>query len=137
MNRLLWGVALVGITLAFTAVEADAQTFGQPYSPRARPGLSPYLNLLRGGNPAANYYMGVVPEVNQRAINRQFGTAIQDLERESILSTNPELEDLLPELPVTGHGAGFMNFAPYYNFGGPAARGGSATYRPQPSRRGR
>src|SRR5215467_3564741 len=46
---------------------------------RPGPNLSPYLNLLRGGNPAANYYLGVVPEVERRNNAATFRAGIQDL----------------------------------------------------------
>src|SRR5207247_6563256 len=59
-------------------VSAQAPYYGQPYGGSyrsmgggfGRPGLSPYLNMLRGGSPAANYYLGVVPE-----FERQIGRA--------------------------------------------------------------
>src|SRR5216684_7044894 len=47
---------------------------------RPGPNLSPYLNLLRGGgNPAANYYLGVIPEVERRNNAAAFRAGIQDL----------------------------------------------------------
>src|SRR4051794_13099408 len=32
-----------------------------PFQATPRPAFSPYLELLRGGSPAANYFLGVVP----------------------------------------------------------------------------
>lgn len=37
------------------------------YGPFYRPALSPYLNLLRGGDPAANFFLGTVPEFQRRS----------------------------------------------------------------------
>ncbi len=87
-----------------------------PTSPYARPQLSPYLNLLRGGNPAANYYLGVVPERDRRRNERALGVAVQDLERRAETPALPE-EDLVPRLPSTGHPAYFMNYSSYFNLG--------------------
>jgi hypothetical protein len=47
--------------------------------PQNTPLLSPYLNLLRGGNPAANYYLGVVPERARRANEAQLGSTVNQL----------------------------------------------------------
>jgi len=38
---------------------------------RPAPALSPYLNLVRGGNPAVNYYLGVLTEFDRRAFEGQ------------------------------------------------------------------
>src|ERR687884_711099 len=32
-----------------------------PFAPTPRPAFSPALELLRGGNPAVNYFLGTVP----------------------------------------------------------------------------
>lgn len=69
MNRTL----LTILTLAATAAAGRAQlpapppqqsvpgTAGVPMPSNYRPPLSPYLNLLRGGDPAINYYYAVRP----------------------------------------------------------------------------
>jgi len=80
------------------------------------PRLSPYLNLLRGGNnpgsTAANLYLGVVPEVERRANARLFGTQITDLERR--VAGVEEAQDLFPRLNETGHAAVFNNVGTYF-----------------------
>jgi hypothetical protein len=117
--------------------------YGSPYSNTfARPGpnLSPYLNLLRGGNPAANYYLGVVPEVERRNNAAAFSAGIQDLSRR--LETPPAesaAEELFPTLPQTGHPVQFFNYS-YYFTGGigaarPAAQIGAAQGAGSPRRR--
>src|SRR5882762_3411361 len=53
-------------------------TPGGPYGP----GLSPYLNLLRGGLPAVNYYNGVLSERDRRQFQQQAGQSILGLEQE-------------------------------------------------------
>lgn len=79
------------------------------YNPNSPPILSPYLNMLRGGDPATNYYLGVVPERYQRGQNAQMRGAIQQLDQR--LNT----DGIEPSLGTTGHVATFMNYAPYYN----------------------
>lgn len=89
---------------------------------RPGPNLSPYLNLLRGGNPAANYYLGVVPEIERRNNAAAFSAGITDLARriESPL-TETTGEELFPALPQTGHPVQFFNFS-YYFGSGPGGR---------------
>jgi hypothetical protein len=43
--------------------------------------FSPYLNLLRPGNAAVNYYALVRPQVQQNAINTQYATNFQQTDR--------------------------------------------------------
>src|SRR5713226_9128309 len=92
MTRLtLSGLTVTGLLWLAIAGTANAQYPGSPVqggayggfgagNPYGRPQLSPYLNLLRGGSPAANYYLGVVPERERRANAALFGSAISDLE---------------------------------------------------------
>jgi hypothetical protein len=80
---------------------------------RPGPNLSPYLNLLRGGNPAANYYLGVVPEVERRNNAAAFRAGIQDL-AQRIENPVAEGEQLFPNLPQTGHPVQFFNFSTYF-----------------------
>ncbi len=97
-----------------------------PTSPYARPQLSPYLNLLRGGSPSANYYLGVVPERDRRRFERNFGTAVQDLTRRVETPAQPG-EELVRPLPSTGHPTYFLNYSTYYNLGGSSLVGANAT----------
>jgi hypothetical protein len=86
--------------------EASAQYPGNPYQNFNRfgpptpggpygPGLSPYLNLLRGGLPAVNYYNGVLSE-------------------QEVNTVQPGTEDLLPTLPGTGHPTAFGYSGSYF-----------------------
>jgi len=132
MRSLLSAVAVLGI---FTLPAAAQYPYTQPlgsYRPMGgyggyggfgaygRPGLSPYLNMLRGGSPAANYYLGVVPAFEQRALDVQYSSALIDLERRAAAPASGEDEDLLPSLPGTGHPAVFGYYQPYFNMGRPA-----------------
>lgn len=75
------------------------------------PVLSPYLNLLRGGSPSANFFYGVVPYEN-RGFDNPGSPRVTDLERR--LGSSSELEEIMPTLPGTGHVAGFMTMSPYF-----------------------
>jgi hypothetical protein len=84
-------------------------TPGGPYGP----GLSPYLNLLRGGNPAVNYYNGVLSERDRRFFQQQAGQSILGLEQE-VGGVQPGQEDLLSTLPGTGHPTAFGYSGAYF-----------------------
>jgi len=66
------------------------------YGPGYRPNLSPYLNLLRGGDPSSNYFLGTLPEFQRRSNAATFRQAIADLD--AITAPKPEEyeEDLTP-----------------------------------------
>lgn len=85
---------------------------GQGFGAGSRPNLSPYLNLLRGGNTAANYFLGVRPEVQRRQNASMFGLAITDLERRT--ANTPE--EFAPTSPVaSGTYVYLSNTGPYFN----------------------
>src|SRR5256885_15614959 len=80
MNRIVIGVLVAG-ALALLPQTAAAQATGpgnpSGYAPnmynRAAQPLSPYLNLLRGGNNAGNYFYGVRPGTQPNAFTGMFG----------------------------------------------------------------
>src|SRR5262245_44664628 len=100
-HLLLTTLAALGLLLSLAAGQAAA-TVSNPsrdntynpglpgMTPAGTPQLSPYLQLLRGGDPAANYYGGVVPERNQRAIDAQFGSALQQLQQQQATAAGTE-----------------------------------------------
>jgi hypothetical protein len=120
---LLVSAAAVFVVLTRGGGEAEAQ-YVSPYnsrpvySPYSRPALSPYLDLTRGGNPAANYYLGVLPELDRRAADTAYRAAILDLDRRTTTIAR-EVSDIVDILPGTGHPVIFLNYAPYYGLGGP------------------
>ncbi len=86
-----------------------------PVAPYSRPALSPYLNLLRGGDPASNYYLGVLTEYDRRY---QLSRPILSQDPSYLDPGLDDRSDLdIPErqLPTTGHPAGFMIYNGYYN----------------------
>ena len=100
---------------------------GSPYGP---PLLSPYLNLLRGGDPASNYFLGVVPEMQRRDYNVLFSNAIGQLDRR--LYQQPAEGDDLPEIvTTTGHPTAFMNTGSYFGSMNPPRTAAPAARRPR------
>jgi hypothetical protein len=113
-------------TLAVMPCAARAQTSpGNPssYAPnmynRAGQPLSPYLNLLRGSDPAVNYFYGVRPGTNPAAFTGMFG-ALSTGTRSTFFPGADTLADLaddprdLSKVAPTGHAAGFNNTLNYF-----------------------
>jgi hypothetical protein len=74
------------------------------------------LNLLRGGDPASNYYLGVVPERERRRNDALFRSSILDLEQRT--QQLAEAEEFTP-LRSTGHATAFGNTSTYFGSTGP------------------
>jgi hypothetical protein len=110
-----WVIAmsLVGtVTAQYATAQAANPYVRQPAAGYTKPPLlSPYLNLGRGGSPSANFFYGVVPFEN-RGYDSPSSPRVTELERR--LGSSPELEEIMPTLPGTGHVAGFMTMSPYY-----------------------
>ena len=78
--------------------------------------MSPYLNLIRGGDTAANYYLGTIPEFQRRANYDQLRTAIQEVDQR--LSTPlGDTFDLGRPLDRSGHATAFGYYGSYYPMG--------------------
>ena len=116
--RHLIRIGLPGL-VALLALSGVVSAQPQPYirqstNPYYTPPLSPYLNMLRGGNPAVNYYLGVVPEFRQRTINSSIAGQMNQRPTGEAPAEQPEMNELLPELAETGHATQFMNASPYF-----------------------
>jgi hypothetical protein len=126
----------LAVVLGCLGVGSTAQAQFMPgpnYNPYGGPALSPYLNLLRGGDTASNYYLGVVPERFNRSA---FGTILggggygaMGLRNLDIRAAgdpfyagprpSPGAEDLIDDpLPSTGHATFFGNTAGYFGHSG-------------------
>src|SRR5437868_1508592 len=115
-------LTLCGVALLMMAQMASAQTLYNPNpqitAPYSRPALSPYLNLLRGGDPAANYYLGVLTEYDRRYRESRIG--LPPDYQQPYMMYDPTLDDRADvdvkdrQLPPTGHQAGFMIYNAYY-----------------------
>jgi hypothetical protein len=84
--------------------------------PTRQPAYSPYLNLLRPGTLAQNYYGLVKPQMEFRGAYQQLGQAV---------SANRELITSAGAGPVTGHPAAFLNTGGYF-----LSNGGAGPARP-------
>lgn len=114
MNRFV--IPAIGILTVLTAGTA----FAQPQAPvmNRSPGFSPYLNLLRGGNPAINYYGLVRPQIAfaQQAtqLQQQVNQNYQSLQ--TLQSIGPSnLAAQQPLLPYTGHPVVFNSLGGFFN----------------------
>lgn len=128
-RRVLLAIAGIGLAMAF-----GQQAYGQNYptnigAPVDRPKpptftpynygptLSPYLNLLRIGNPAVNYYGLVRPELEFRANDARIFGDLNSIQHRLSAPATPVREkksDESPRFSSTGHPVTFMNKAPYY-----------------------
>ena len=127
MNRVLIG-ALAGGLLVLVPLTARAQTTGPTnpsgYAPnmynRGTQPLSPYLNLLRGGNNAVNYFYGVRPGTTQPTPFAGMFGAGGSGQRMTFFPGADYLTELLDEprdatrVNPTGHAAGFNNTLNYF-----------------------
>lgn len=85
-----------------------------PVGPALRPVLSPYLNITGFGTPAVNFYNGTNAEFDRRAFEaQQVNQPLVNLSPPA-----PELDDLVPRLPQTGHAVGFQYYSPYFGQSG-------------------
>lgn len=123
MRYIVW-LALTSWACVAPAVQAQFIGGGNPYqqaTPFAQPTLSPYLQMLRGGNPAANYFLGVLPEQARRFDAARLNNAINFYNSAAApappVGFDLEESDNLKTLPQSGHSAGFMFYGTYYNFG--------------------
>jgi hypothetical protein len=109
--------ALLGL-LAVTVQPAPAQSTYPFQPPRFGPGyqtpLSPYLNFLRGGDAAANYFLGVLPEQQRRQDRNIFQGQIQGLT--NLLPAPPGVRNRDIDTPLlsTGHPTAFGYTGSYF-----------------------
>jgi hypothetical protein len=114
-------------SLALLPAVGRAQVPGQmnpnSYAPnmynRAAQPLSPYLNLLRGGNTAVNYFYGVRPGTQPNAFTGMFNQPTTG-PRLTFFPVVDTLADATDEprdptkVPPTGHPVGFNNTLNYF-----------------------
>lgn len=112
--------------LAWTPDAARAQItsptnpsgYANMYNRGSQP-LSPYLNLLRGTDPAVNYYYGVRPGTNASGFMGMFGNPSAG-PRQTFFPGADTLSDLVDEprdakmVAPTGHAAVFNNTQSYF-----------------------
>ncbi len=128
MQRLMLSpiVATLG-SLVLGVVPALAQNIYPYQPPRFGPGyqtqLSPWLNMLRGGDAAANYFLGVQPEFQRRQDRNQIYGSLQGMR--NLLPQRPGVtdQDINTPLPSTGHPTAFGYTGSYFGGINSFARG--------------
>ena len=120
MKRILLApvaVLLAWLTLGSTPASAQyTYPFSPPlYGPGYQTQLSPYLNLLRGGNPAANFYAGVVPEMQRRQDRNAVYGSLQALTMQFPAPPGINEEDYDAPMYSTGHPTAFNYTGMYFN----------------------
>ncbi|HVK10752.1 MAG TPA: hypothetical protein VM597_18435 [Gemmataceae bacterium] len=128
-------VAVGGSARAQIAGPASPVPAPNPYSRQTQP-LSPYLNLLRGGNSAVNYYYGVRQGTGPgvQGMMGQPGLAPRQTffpVVDTLAEFQSEESKGLPRMAPTGHPVGFNNTMGYF---GQGPRAGAAQLG-QPRRR--
>ncbi len=108
----------LGILVSLGVSAAPAQRYGSQVPSQAgqagpRSGLSPYLNLARGGLPAVNYYGLVAPQIQTQQALTQLQFDVQQGLRTPQLGQQQQLQPL-----TTGHAATYFNLSHYYPVGG-------------------
>ncbi len=108
-----------------------------PFGPGYQTMLSPYLNFLRGGDPAANYFLGVLPEQQRRQNLNQFRGQIGNLQILTAPLRNPleeplEVSDVPQKFYPSGHATAFGYTGTF--FGGQTVQplGGPRGTQPRP-----
>jgi len=125
---------LLLVLAAGAILESSTAIHAQPLPPSQpqRPTFSPYLNMLRGGNPALNYFGLVRP---QQELNQQLGQLqtrmslasreFQDLEQQ----VQSGAGQYNPYLPMTGNVARFNDLGNYFDrIGGGGGGGGGGGF---------
>ncbi len=114
-------LAVLFALLALSAAPAAAQYTYPVQPPRYGPGytplLSPWLNMLRGGDPAANYYLGVEPEFQRRQDRNIMYGQIQGMT--NLLPARPQVREDEIDRPLasTGHATAFGYTGSYFGGG--------------------
>jgi hypothetical protein len=105
-------LAVVSLELLAFSQNASAQLpYTQPATtpnPYSRPAYSPFLNLLRPGDPAINYYGLVRPQQQFRA--GLFQSQVQNASLQQSVSSLEQTQGVL----ITGNRGTFLNYSRYF-----------------------
>ena len=143
MNRISLGALALALVPAAARAQVPGQSNPNAYAPnmynrQAQP-LSPYLNMLRGGDAAVNYYYGVRPGTQPGAFTGMFNQSAAG-PRQTFFPVVDTLADLTDDpqaamrVAPTGHPVGFNNTLNYF---GPTSGQVFARSAQQQGRRGR
>lgn len=123
MKYITFGIIALAFLPAVAQAQATSSTNPSGYAPnmynRAAQPLSPYLNLLRGGNTAVNYFYGVRPGTQPSAFTGMF-SPMGVGPRQTFFPVVDTLADLTDDpqsglrIAPTGHPVGFNNTLNYF-----------------------
>jgi hypothetical protein len=114
-------VALVALAVCFAARPVHAQTYVPPQiGPYGTGQMSPFLNMLRPGNPAVNYYGLVTPQIQA---NQQFGLLQQQTQQLTRVQQSLVAPPTNQAQVVTGHTTRFMQYGHYFQTTGVGRQG--------------
>lgn len=118
---------LVGL-LCLTSKASAQLGGGRIDRPLDTPTFSPYLNMLRSGGPALNYYGLVRPQQEFAQQNQQLGQGLQMLQTQQMQQNQSNRMNSggygYSQLGVTGHAVGFNTFGTGQFSGGYSGSGG-------------
>lgn len=128
INRSVLTLVFVAAGLQVGSQQAMAQFGGDRIRrPLGRPTVSPYVNLLRGGNSNSvlNYYGSVRPQQQFYSQDERLSDNVNDLKQQGYRRQQWNRQDgnksfRRYRMGITGHSAGFMTIGR----GGPGAGGG-------------
>jgi hypothetical protein len=123
MNRILLSTLALGLVPAAVRAQVSDLFNQNAYAPnmynRQGQPLSPYLNMLRGGNAAVNYYYGVRPGTQPAAFTGMFNQTAAG-PRQTFFPVVDTLADFADDpqaamrVAPTGHPVGFNNTLNYF-----------------------
>jgi hypothetical protein len=119
MTRFILVPLTVVLAWSALAVAPASAQFTYPfrppqYGPYYQTQLSPYLNMLRPGDPAVNFYTGVVPEVQRRQDRNAIYSSLQGLGSQIPLPPGITNRDIDLPLASTGHPTAFGYTGTYF-----------------------
>jgi len=101
----------IRVAIAISLV-AYASSSARAQAPQGRPTYSPYLNLLRSGNPTFQNYYGLVrPQIQANQSIQSLQGQLQDTN--AVIASNAT-DTSGNVLPVTGQGFGYMTHRGYF-----------------------
>ncbi len=98
----------IAVTISLASIFTSDAIAQAPAASGGRPTFSPYLNLLRGGNPVLNYYGIVRPEQEFRSANQQFYQSFNQVDQRFNAERDKE-GNLRSQLEESGHRVRFMS----------------------------
>lgn len=118
MTRWLTALLLCGTLSIGYAAQAQVRPSVPRTTPSSRPStVSPYLNMLRGGNPAFNYFSLVKPQIAAQETLKDLEQRQQEMQQET-QQLSDQMQTGTPQTRsrgfTTGHPTHFFYYGPYF-----------------------